>query len=201
MDIRNFRKKLGAKNEYVAAILNKQSEERVAEAEQRSEDLAVEVVNFAVQYTNEQTVKIRPDNIIYVCKQGDDENNGKHPDESVATINKALELVPIGGIVEVIDRGPYEEDLILNTRVILKAPHTTLIGTITLTDCAQVFLDRHVAGDSGSVGDNYVMLRNVGCTGRSLYKCNFMVATGAPNDDNEPTQDYVTCIKNGAEKM
>ncbi len=127
MDIRNLRKKLGGRNEYLASLLNQQAKQKVETAQAENAELVFAVATELADYTDEKTKRVVSGNIIYVSKEGDDGNDGNHPDEALKTINAALIKCPVGGIVSVVDRGPYEEDITIGTRVILDAPDTTLM--------------------------------------------------------------------------
>lgn len=68
-------------------------------------------------------------NTIFVAKGGDDANAGDRLDAPKLTVQSAIDAVPVGGLVWVLDAGQYPENLTINKGLQLWAPNAEFDGT------------------------------------------------------------------------
>ena len=117
-------------------------------------------------------------NTYFVSKEGSDTNTGKQTNKPFLTIGKALEEATFGTRIKILDNGAYQENLVIGEKLFIEGPKATLRGTITVGSCSIITLNMITATAS-----NQVMIRNTGCTGRTIINVNRLNGMGGLSDN------------------
>ena len=147
-------------------------------------------------------------NTYFVAKHGNNDNNGNTINTPFLTIQRAIAEAGSNDLVVVLDQGEYTENLITGLRTYIDARNATLRGSITIGNCTIAHFNRII----GSSNDDTI-LKNVGCTGRSIIIANQIrgggfgggVVTGTKVAQNLSTEGslivksaYVETAENGS---
>lgn len=117
------------------------------------------------EWTNTSTLSIP--GTIYVSSNGDNTNDGRTPGFPVQDIQKACQLIEDSWAIVVLGTGTYDATGTIPSKCQLFAPNATLTGEITVGSCSVIVANRIIASAS-----NTTIIKNLGCTGRTIIKAN-----------------------------
>ena len=116
-------------------------------------------------------------NVFFVSKEGKDTNLGNTETKPFLTLGRALASADTGDLIKVLDGGFYEEELIIGKRIYIDARNATLRGSITVGSCSIIQFNM-----INAVGNDSTLIKNVGCTGRTIIITNRLNGAGIPTD-------------------